>query len=809
MSRFLTPAKIGLLALIELYTEEAVPNDSIVPVIKFIISHLLGRDLVSTSVSAPADPWGKADSTIRLVVSIQDFEHVLGPLAAADHLPGRRLWDMFLEKLWAIDSLHALRVFFDRLPRLSAKTRDELRRMAELGEHPPSGLLLSRRSPFGRFVRKSHSEFPLLKFGPAAELWKGFVKYRHPTAGYWNRRNPHHGRLSFDSVLMTGEHGWGPGADALAVVAYGDMLRLDGQDDTLSVSTDDIESLLEFQIELIQKYGNRAPPDIRDRLLRLLKDCHLIPSLSHYLNFSDAWRSGEYPTSLDHLHRYFDYTMQGRKRLFYQYALMNVAIVQTDFGCHKEAVTAMLETVSIARENRDMTCLNFALNWFFHFGRAHPDLVRDLENSTMLGSGKETLAFLRVMAKETGMWILWGSALLNEAKLGLSGGESVSVALEYMVRSSHMVVRRNMKTMMGAQLSMAIALWDRLGLSYLSGLTCEVFMRCHANRSVFDDELRVTCRLAGLLAGRGKYEEAFEKLEAVNSNSLRAVESNQHWHLYRGILKLSRDLHRNNIEAADCLLSQLLQMRTDDIEADIVFVIDLLHVESLTRRGDYEPAFVKTDRLIAEMRHDKRDISLRIRLLLTKAHLFDRTGRPERGFTIAMRAASLAWHARLVALLWQAMGAIANVLNALSEFATAAELLVIVLPRCLETDMAYMTGTLYSLLADARMGQAGEKATAEGMSRGGRAAGAPMKATASASAAPAAAQKKPSEFLAKAHEALDLAFGYFSLVEDVEMQCQVLAKNATLMRSMGDHGLSEEYAAKYVALKRKADARNG
>ncbi|KAK3365022.1 anaphase-promoting complex subunit 5-domain-containing protein [Lasiosphaeria ovina] len=808
MSRFLTPAKIGLLALIELYTEEAVPNDSIVPVVKFIISHLVGRDLIDTSLSAPPDRWEKADSTIGLIVSIREFEHVLGPLAAADRLPGRRLWDRFLEKLWCIDSLHALQEFFDRLPRLSAKTRDELRRMAERGENPPSGCLLRRRTPFGRFVRKSRSQYSRLKFDHASELWKALVKYRQPTAGYWNRRNPHHGRLSFDSVLMTGEYKWGPGTDALAVVAYGDMLLLGGQDDTVSVSTDDIECLLEFQIELIQKYGTRMPLDIRDRFSRLLKDSHLIPSLSHYLSFSDAWRSGEYPSSLDYLHRYFDYTVQSRNRVFYQYALMNVAIVQTDLGCHREAVATMLETVSVARENRDMTCLNFALNWFFHFSRAHPDLVRDLENSSMLGSGKETLALLRTMAKESRMWILWSSALLSEAKLGLSGGESVSVALENMVRSSHMVVQRNMKTMMAAQLSMAITVWDRLGVTYLSGVTCDVFMRCHANRSVFDDELRVICRVAGLLAGRGKYEEAFEKLEAVDSNSLRAVESHQHWHIYRGILKLSRDLHHNNFEAADCLLSQLLQMSPDDLEPDMIFVIDMLHVEALTRRGDYEPAFVKTDRLIAELRHDNRDIALRIRLLLTKAHLFDCTGRPEKGFTIAMRAASLAWRARLVALLWQAMGAIANVLNALSEFATAAELLVAVLPRCLETDMAYMTGTLYSLLADARMGQAGEKKKMTEANRNGR-AGAPTEVFRGASAAPTLAQKPSDEFLTKAHEALDIAFGYFSLVEDVEMQCRVLAKNATLMRSMGDHVLSEEYAAKYVALKREAEARNG
>ena len=95
------------------------------------------------------------------------------------------------------------------------------------------------------------------------------------------------------------------------------------------------------------------------------------------ISFLDAWRAGDYPNSFDNLHRYFDYTMQNRDRLFYQYALMNLAVLQADFGCLDEAVAAMLETVSTARENKDLACLNFALNWLYHFGKAHPNIRRD------------------------------------------------------------------------------------------------------------------------------------------------------------------------------------------------------------------------------------------------------------------------------------------------------------------------------------------------------------------------------------------------------------------------------------------------
>jgi anaphase-promoting complex subunit 5 len=68
---------------------------------------------------------------------------------------------------------------------------------------------------------------------------------------------------------------------------------------------------------------------------------------------------------------------------------------------------------------------------------------------------------------------------------------------------------------------------------------------------------------------------------------------------------------------------------------------------------------------------------------------------------------------------------------------------------------------------------------------------------------------KRTVFMAKAYEALDSAFKYFSLVEDVEKQCEMMAKKSTLMRAMGDYARSEDYAATYLALKKEIMATNG
>jgi anaphase-promoting complex subunit 5 len=501
----------------------------------------------------------------------------------------------------------------------------------------------------------------------------------------------------------------------------------------------------------------------------------------------EAWKSGDYPTSFDYLHQYFDYTMQNRDRLTYQYALMNLAVLHCEFGAFQESLAAMLETVSTARENRDVNCLNFALSWLHHFGKAHPELVSDLDSSLMLGTGKESIEFLKFKAKESNNLPLWCSALLSEAKLGLSNGESVATAHELLVRSSHIMVEHNMKSYLGAQMAMHTALWDRLGISYLGQSYCDVFLHCYSKHSMFDDELKLVCRLSSFFALQGRYNEAFKLLDSFDKAALTSWRPQQYWHEWRGLLQLRRDLHRNDLDAAAHLLSQLRQTQPDDLEPDLSFVIETLHIEYLVRRNELPAAFEHVESLLKETRAHNRDISIRIRLLLLKAQLFDKAGRPQKGFTISMQAASMAWRARVMPALWQAIGSLANILNSLGEFDAAARLLDAVIPRYLECGSAFIAGQLYSVMADAYVGMAGSASSAGSTSDN------------SAEARPG----RRREYLVKAHGMLDQALTYFAAVDDVEKQCETLAKKGTILKVAGDAVLANDCAAKYMVLRRQ------
>jgi len=75
---------------------------------------------------------------------------------------------------------------------------------------------------------------------------------------------------------------------------------------------------------------------------------------NRHSRFFDSWRSGAYTDAIDHLHRYFDYAMEGYSmhhnvKSYHQYALLHLAVLHADFGRFEEAVEAMSECISTGK----------------------------------------------------------------------------------------------------------------------------------------------------------------------------------------------------------------------------------------------------------------------------------------------------------------------------------------------------------------------------------------------------------------------------------------------------------------------------
>ncbi|MCJ1370130.1 anaphase promoting complex subunit 5 [Loxospora ochrophaea] len=761
MPRYLTPSKISLLLLVSLYTDSVVPTAHTIPVLSFIVFHLNPQCSSAARVSS--------SNEFSSDLEIEDFRKATVSLISG--IPGRTIWDLFVKKLWEINSFDSLHQFFDSLSSILVKTREEARKDAEQNKsQSPNQTLLSRTSPLGAFVRRAQLEFTRLQFHDLITLWKNFVVYREPTMSMWRKRNPNAGKNSFDTNLIEGDLG---SNERLARILYGDLPNQNGED--ASICTDDVEKLLEFQVDQMQRLGNRVPDVIRDRFEKMIRTGLTIPSLSHYVKFLDSWKAGDYPSSFDNLHRYFDYTMHNRDRTFYQYALLNLAILQADFGCFSEAITAMQETISTARENKDMGCLNYSLSWLYHFGKAHPKEIGEVQKSGVLGTEKEALAFLKAKAKETNMWGLLSTSLLSEAKLALTNGDSLPSAFEKITKASHLNLTKNITNSIGSQMMIQSSLFSRLGVNYLAWSYGEMFLQCYANISPVEDVLHCMCKSAYALTTKGRYDEALVVMDDVDQDVLRTLRHQQYWVTYSTLLKLHRKLHRDDLVAAQHFLSQLKSSPLPS--QDISFTTLVLEIDFYIRKEDFPAAMKLLEKQATQLNNEEADIFQRVKLMILKSRIYDKAGIPQKGFSVAIRAASLAHRARLLPALWEAVGAVCRVLISLKEFDAAATLLESIMPQVLECEDCDLVAHTFSFLADAHMGLAGQAK---------------------------AGSRERKQKLTKAAECIGWSFDEFSRIEDVKGQCEMMAKKATIMHLNGDLTLANDCAARYLDIRKSA-----
>lgn len=496
-SRYLTPQKIGLLLLVNLYCDSTLTSSATVPVLSFVLAHLISR---TSSHSRASHVLEHED----VVLPVEAFENIL--LGHASSMPGRTVLEVFLKRMWSVNSFDALHDLFNSLGDLLMRTREEAEREAAAGlVHPPDHIFLSRTSPLGAFIRRARLEFTRLQFHDAMKLWSAFVSYREPTAK-WSRRIAEIASAGVDVVAA--DLGLTE-TDSLFEVAYG-RLALD-EDVREWMSLDDFDRLLEFQLDKLQckpnfttpsyafnsfsGLGCRVPGEMKIQLRRMLHSSGVVLRQSHLLKYAamkpisglvthsyrffDAWKAGDYTSAFDNLHRYYDYAMQTREKIHYQYALLHMAILQADFGCFGEAIAAINETIVTARENQDMACLNFSLNWLSHMSKAYPNQMRTVGYMGLLGSERDGLLFLKSKAKETKMFHLLSATLLDEAKACLTTvsypylawkiwhsdytqGESIPRALEYMYQASYLNVRESMN-ISGSQMLLQSTVFSRLG----------------------------------------------------------------------------------------------------------------------------------------------------------------------------------------------------------------------------------------------------------------------------------------------------------------------------------------------------------
>ena len=757
MARYLTSSKIVLLYLIRIHIDGHITIDATGPVFSFLLSHVVPENTQGLSF---------ADSDHRNVIPVSAFETLLAPLAAVK--VGRTLWDVFLLYLWSVTTQAALYDFMTTLPAFLSKTKEQIQRESTTGQETRSNSgKIVRTSPLGAFIRRCHLEGDRLQFQDTIRLWEDFVAYRHGTRQAYDRKNAAEGRHSLDDNLTSF------GIDAshpIAQIMYGHLET--EEESTSGFSASDVERLMEYQVSELQRTGGRLPDSLRSRFSQMSKSGNSVPHIVHYLKFLDSWRAGDYTSAHDNLRRYFDYTMHNRDRTFYQYALLNLAILHAEFRHFKEAVFAMQEAIGTARENQDSTCLNFCMSWLYHFGKTFPwEASAELRQRGLLGNEAENINFLKTRAKAAEQWSLLATAQLSEAKLLLQNGDSLAAVFENIAKADYVNVTLSVGPLSGAGLLMKASVFARVGLSQLASSYSELFLQSYSNDATAEDLVKCTSRLAILLVQQGRYDEASAMMDTIPERTLRVLKYNNYVAFYRGMLRLRRFLHRKNLEGASEIMRRLQGQGAPDL--DLKLSLALLESSLLTRLGQTEAAMEIIEDLGKRYEFETPDVLAQVKLLNAKAALLCKVGHPHKGLTIIVRAVDTAYRALTLSALWESIAILSRILNELSENTAALSLLGAIVPQVLESQDCALAGLVYSLLADGYLGLARQE------------------------------QEKPNksiDLVNKAIEYIDLAFDQWQQVEDLDGQLDMLNKKAQIMRFKGDIGLANDLANRYFSL---------
>lgn len=318
MPRFLTPSRICLLVLIELYLSGEVATSSRLKLLNCI------ADNIETSTAQGDEglsslPWSE----------MLAFEAILSPLQSV--MPGRSLFDLFLQKVWSLTSLDSIYSLFERLAILIQSSATESQ---------PSTTRVSRASPLGQCIRRCSVDFTRLPFEDSHALWHALVLYRAPSLSAWAAKHGESQRM------------WeGEASEENDLVPP--LPQVENDVRPALICSEDTEGLIAFSIEKLQKLGTRLDSATKRKLQTWLSAQSEVKTLSlnHFITFLEQWRAGQYSMALESLHRYFDYSLNGRLegdnvRIHYQYALLHLSVLHADFDCWEESVDAMDECIA-------------------------------------------------------------------------------------------------------------------------------------------------------------------------------------------------------------------------------------------------------------------------------------------------------------------------------------------------------------------------------------------------------------------------------------------------------------------------------
>ncbi|CAO3675558.1 unnamed protein product [Umbelopsis vinacea] len=333
-------------------------------------------------------------------------------------------------------------------------------------ESIPDKMVLDNHSVFGMFVRRCRVEYLKLSFEKTSELFAMFNSYRYGYASFMSSQSDGHSLMGKKSALDS---------------------PLDINADYIGgwVSNHDMARFLDKEARALDKNGSSKvkPFELHDRLAFLQRHAPELVTACH-VRFLSCIRVGEYEGAIENLHRFFDYSMLNRETPLYQYALLNLAILEHKFGHKQKALAAITEALDVARENHDEDCLTQALSWLTFIESNHNSGVKQKFFFGEDKSKNKNVAFLKSMD------MLW------DIKSKLQRGDAPNTIHENLISTGAIGTIHSLDRVLEFRNLLAASAWNEHGNSAL------VDYYIHASLDATNDDMSVeqievaTCMLA-------------------------------------------------------------------------------------------------------------------------------------------------------------------------------------------------------------------------------------------------------------------------------------------------------------------------
>ncbi|ODV87373.1 hypothetical protein CANARDRAFT_26772 [[Candida] arabinofermentans NRRL YB-2248] len=663
-------SKIPVLVLITGYCCKKIPSKIIPPILSTLVqlieNHAFDngeeKDLITLFFPSLNEVLALIEDSITLFSrTTQDSEESISEGIETVHR-------YLLDALFQINSLDTFQDFLMNSSRLLSDPPVH-RKYETAGLRQKPSKLLRSTSFLGRLVHNISLAADVMMFDEMVVLWRGFQHYRDEARDKWIQLNSN-GRPTFVSkkVPIIDEQSE-KDVELQQLILRNSGLATPLQENSTKVqviSQVDLAEMLEYQIQMLQKF---APPPSKSMksVLQLMSKSQrgVIPSV-YYIEYLECWKQGDYEGSFNALHRYFDYMMSNRQQLFYHYALLSLATLHASFGSDDEALRAIDEAIVVARENKDLDCLNYLLTWLFNFLKDRPHLYGKVNNQL---TKSQILHFLKIKTKENKNWILQSMAYQYQALQYMMDGASLTKVLENITRASYIILSFDIGTdvcttfIRNCQLS--IANWGRTGVPALSKLYIDVALDPPGAKISTFDEVAVQMRLAIIKYEEGEIEEAFKLFQSYESLVKDDVSLLKIWQARLMLLKIDLWLKKCRYRPAAIFLGKMESQIKETCDQDLYYEFRYKQALYESQVGNCDKAISIVSENIHKLNKDDNSYNhfwfIEFQILYA-SFLVKSSSAPERALSIVIKVLKLARRSSSLALFVKACLVLAELL---------------------------------------------------------------------------------------------------------------------------------------------------